>query len=59
MLIERYKTLLNRDIDDYSIGIKNLRVKKEMKEIEDTLNKMENNKEFEEIYNFGDKPIRI
>ena len=39
-LIERYKILLNRDIEDFSIGIKNIGVKEEMEDIEKKLGEL-------------------
>jgi len=37
ILIDRYKFLMNKDIDDFSIGIKNIKVKKQMEDIEKQL----------------------
>jgi hypothetical protein len=40
-LAERYKELLNRVIEDYSKGIRNVKLKEEMKEIEEEFGKRE------------------
>jgi len=41
VLSKRYRELLDRDIEDYSIGIRNTGVKRGMKEIEDELDFIE------------------
>jgi len=40
-LKDEYRILLNQDIEDYKIGIKNVRIKKRMAEIEDYFNNSE------------------
>jgi len=68
LLKEEYKNLLNRDIDDYSIGIKNIAVRKRMKDIEenftkeefkDKLSKIEGWKDTSKTYSDGSKSVEF
>jgi len=54
MLKQEYKNLLNRDIDDFNIGIKNLTVRKRMKDIEETFTKEEFKQKLSKIEGWKD-----
>ena len=44
ILADRYRLLLNKDIEDYSIGLRNEKTKMEMAKIEKELNELEKKK---------------